>query len=328
MGSDFCSCQCFLRKPENDTNILSNSKKDFSTMDKDKRFEEESSINEKNFKSKIGDLNGKTMDTIDKSPNYNENSKKKGLFEINNSFERDNKEISEKNLKEINSDLPKNQFKQTFTFKDQYMKSNGENLNTDKKNINSSNNNTNVFNNENNINNLVQENQNSNNNKIDDQNDLNKKLFNKEEININNKIKEEEDEYVKSANDKNTKNTKNSKLNSLIQNSTNREKGNKEMSNEKEIKDSNNNVKQKEEKINKEVGENQKITTDFLNDFLLGENNEEEKEKSEEENYENNNNNDNKNNNVSNDNLNYDSNSDYMYDNNNKEEGSHSSIFD
>ena len=337
MGSEFCSCQYFLRKPEHDTNILSNSKKEFSTIDKDKRFEEESSTNEKNYKSKIGDLNSKTIDTLDRPLNYNENTKKKGLFDINNSFEKDNKEVIEKNQKENILDNPKSQFKKTFTFKDQNAKSNGENITTEKKNLNSSNNNTNAFNNENynnNNNNFVQDIQNSG-NKMDNQNELNKKLFNKEEIDVSNQIKEEDDEYIKSANDKNTKNTKNSKLNSFIQNSTNREKGNKELSDEKEIKDSNNindNDEQKEEKINKEVKENQKITTDFLNDFLLGENNEEEKDKSEEENNENNNKNENEKNYVSNDNndnLNYDSNSDYMYDNNNnKEEGSHSSIFD
>ena len=305
MGTELCNCQNFFQKTENESNLLSNSKNKFSTIDKkdsiDKRLEEESSTADKYYKLKFGDKNS---DTIDKPTNIIENPKKKGIFDINNSFEKENKENEnkinenvEKNQKESNVSNPKNQVNKTFTFKDVYNKSNGENNNTD------------------------------HNNKMNNLKNNSKKNILKEEINVKNKINEEEDEYIKSANDMNTKNTKNSKLTN-IQNNTNNEKENKEKSNEKEMKDNNNNIDNKpiEEPKKIEVKESQKITTEFLSDFLLGgiANNEEE-----EKNDNNKEENENENNNASNDNLDYESNnSDYMYNNNNKEEGSHSSLFD
>jgi hypothetical protein len=114
--------------------MLSNSKKEFSTIDKknsvDKRFEEDSTTNEKYSKLKFGDINSKN-DTIDKPTNYIESTKKKGIFDINNSFDKENKENKnnenmEKNQKENNIGNPKSPFKKTFTFKDTYMKSNAK----------------------------------------------------------------------------------------------------------------------------------------------------------------------------------------------------------
>ena len=189
MGTELCNCQNFFQKTENESNMLSNSKKEFSTIDKknsiDKRFDEDSTTNEKYYKLKFGDINSKTNDTIDRPTNYIESTKKKGIFDINNSFDKENKENEnknneniEKNQKENNGGNLKSPFKKTFTFKDTYMKSNGENNNTDKKNANSSNNTTMLNNNENNIN---QENQN---NKINNNNASKKNIFNIEQINI------------------------------------------------------------------------------------------------------------------------------------------------
>ena len=196
MGSEFCSCEHFFVKTENESNMLSNSKKDLYSLNKknmsEKRFEEESSTIEKYYKPKLGDMSSKNNDTIDKQPtNYIESTKKKGIFNINNSIDNENKEnenklndkgenIMEKNQKEINNNIINNKspFKKTFTFKDIYMKSNGEN--TDKKNINNSNSNTvennNIYIRENPLNKM-------NEYKSD------KKNFNKEEINIKLKIK-------------------------------------------------------------------------------------------------------------------------------------------
>ena len=57
MGSEFCSCQHFFIKTENESDMLSNAKRDFSTIDKkktsDKRFEEEKKMNDKNMIGKI-----------------------------------------------------------------------------------------------------------------------------------------------------------------------------------------------------------------------------------------------------------------------------------
>ena len=95
MGSDFCSCQHFFVKTENESNMLSNSKREFSTIDKkytiDKRFEEESVTNDQCSKIKTIDINNKENDTIDKQPTYLQSPKKKGIFNISNSYDDENK---------------------------------------------------------------------------------------------------------------------------------------------------------------------------------------------------------------------------------------------
>ena len=57
MGSEFCSCQHFFVKTENESNMLSKGRKEFSTIDKkntsDKRLEEEASTNDKYYKQKM-----------------------------------------------------------------------------------------------------------------------------------------------------------------------------------------------------------------------------------------------------------------------------------
>ena len=128
MGSEFCSCENLFVKTENESNMLCNSKKEFSTIDKkntsDKRFEEESFTNEKYNKLKNIYSSDNNKDTLDKPTNNLESKKKKGLFDINKSLDNDNKEnenkineIVEKNQKEnINVIDPKNKKKKKFYF--------------------------------------------------------------------------------------------------------------------------------------------------------------------------------------------------------------------
>ena len=97
MGSEFCSCQHFFVKTENESNMLSKDRKEFSTIDKkntlDKRLEEEASTNDKYYKQKMGD-------TIDNPTNYIDSTKKKGIFNINNNnYENEKKEEEEEKEK-------------------------------------------------------------------------------------------------------------------------------------------------------------------------------------------------------------------------------------
>ena len=328
MGSDFCSCQHFFVKTENESNMYSNGRKDLSTIENkntlDKRFDEESTTNDHQYsKSKTLDINKNTHDTIDKQDNYLRSKKKKGIFNINNSYDDENKENKNK-INDIGDNIEKNQidnainnfkspFKKTFTFKDIHIKSNGDN--SDKNYINSNNYAKEINNNDNNCDtNKYLENQMNN---ISNQND-NNKIFNKEDINIKSKINEEDEEYKKSLKDKNTKN---SKLNVNPIN-INNEKDNKNTTNEKEIKEINKiNLNENPIEEKEKVKESDKITTDFLNNYILGGNNDEEEDEENEINEKNKNDN----NYLSNDdNLNEDSNSDYMYNNNNKNEESNS----
>ena len=329
MGSDFCSCQHFFVKTENESNMLSYSKKDLSTIDKknsmDKRFDEESVTNDQQSKVKTLDINKNTHDTSDKQEKYLKSPKKKSVFDINNFYDDENKE-NENNINVLGDNVEKNQidnniniykspFKKTFTFKDIHMKSNGEN--TDKNYINSNNYNKEINNNDNNSdNNKYQENQINN---MLNQND-NNKILNKEEINIKSKINEEDGEYTKSLNDKNTKN---SKLN-INPFDINNEKDNIQQSNENEIKEINNiSSNDKSIKEKEKIKESDKITTDFLNNYIIGKNNDDDEE--DEENELNENNKDENNYASNDDELNDDSNSNYMYNNNNnKDEESNS----
>ena len=141
MGSEFCSCQHFFIKTENESDMLSNAKRDFSTIDKkktsDKRFEEESLANDQYYKLKDIDIqNNNKKDRINMPSNLNSDIKKKGIFNLNNSYDNENKENKDKNNEKVENTVEKNQkenninnnkspFKKTFTFKDDYVKSNG-----------------------------------------------------------------------------------------------------------------------------------------------------------------------------------------------------------
>ena len=227
MGSEFCSCQHFFIKTENESDMLSNAKRDFSTIDKkktsDKRFEEESLANDQYYKLKDIDIqNNNKKDRINMPSNLNSDIKKKGIFNLNNSYDNENKENKDKNNEKVENTVEKNQkenninnnkspFKKTFTFKDDYVKSNGD---TVKKEGNNSNNNNIVINN--NENNNILNNQEDSSNNANNKGNL-KKVFTKEEFNINNKINEEEDEYNKSQDIQYEKITKNSKINTNVQ---------------------------------------------------------------------------------------------------------------